>query len=84
MHLLRAAGTALAGARAVFERAVGFADTAGDPIVWDHLGDVRFRLGDAAGARDAWQKADERYADSHVGRQFGRQAEVRRKLKLVR
>ncbi len=74
----------LAGAQAAFERAVGFADVAGDPVVWDHLGDVRFRRGDAAGARAAWEQADARYADSHVGRQFGRQAEVRRKLKLVR
>jgi hypothetical protein len=49
--------------------------------VWDHLGDVRFRLGDTAAARRAWEKAAELYTDSHTGRQQGRLAEVRRKLK---
>lgn len=73
----------LAGAKAELVKAVGFADTVGDPIVWDHLGDVYFRIGDRANARMAWEKADERYTGSHVGRQFGRQSELQRKLKLL-
>ena len=73
----------LPGAKATLEAALKSVDAAADPTVWDHLGDVRFRLGDAAGARAAWAKADERYTNSHAGRQFGRQAEVKRKLTLV-
>lgn len=74
----------LPAATATLEAALKSVDAVADPTVWDHLGDVRFRLGDAAGARSAWEKADERYTNSHAGRQFGRQAEVRRKLTLVR
>ncbi|MDP6379827.1 MAG: tetratricopeptide repeat protein, partial [Phycisphaerae bacterium] len=28
-----------------------------DPVIWDHLGDTRFRLDDAKGAIEAWRKA---------------------------
>ena len=28
-----------------------------DPVVLDHLGDIYFKLGDLAKARDAWEKS---------------------------
>jgi predicted Zn-dependent protease len=28
-----------------------------DPVVWDHLGDVLYRLGERKAAADAWRKA---------------------------
>ncbi len=68
-------------AREVLERAARLPDAATDATVWDHLGDVRFRLGDRPAARQAWEKAAELYTDSHIGRQGGRLDEVRRKLR---
>jgi tetratricopeptide (TPR) repeat protein len=48
-------------ARTEMERAVKMADGADDPTVWDHLGDVYFRLEDRAKARAAWTKSAELY-----------------------
>ncbi|MFO0848940.1 MAG: tetratricopeptide repeat protein [Gemmataceae bacterium] len=73
----------LAEARGTLEKAGRSLDAASDPVVWDHLGDVCFRLDDKPAAKAAWAKADELYANTHQGRQHGRQAEVQRKLKLV-
>jgi tetratricopeptide (TPR) repeat protein len=70
-------------ARELLEKAGRSLDAASDPVVWDHLGDVCFRLGDKSAAKAAWAKADEQYATTHVGRQHGRRAEVQRKLRLV-
>jgi tetratricopeptide (TPR) repeat protein len=72
----------LADARGQLEQAAGLADGAADPTVWDHLGDVCFRLGDKPKAKEAWGKAAALYENSHVGRQFGRFDEVKRKLRL--
>ena len=69
-------------ALATLEKTVLLPDSATDPTVWDHLGDVRFRLGDQPGANSAWSKAAEFYKDSHYGRQGGRLDDVKRKLKL--
>jgi tetratricopeptide (TPR) repeat protein len=54
-----------------------------DPTVWDHLGDVQYKLGDEAAAREAWSRALAGFAHDVVSRRDGRKAETERKLKLV-
>jgi tetratricopeptide (TPR) repeat protein len=73
----------LAESRATLERAASLPDAAVDPVVWDHLGDACFRLGDRPAARRAWERAADLYTDSHQGREAGRRAEALRKLKQV-
>lgn len=68
-------------ARTVLEKAANSFDAGTDAVVWDHLGDVRFRLGDRAGAKQAWQKAVELYENSHQGREAGRRDEAARKAR---
>lgn len=68
-------------ARELLEKVAKLPETASDAVVWDHLGDVRFREGATGSARDAWTKAAELYKNSHQGRQGGRRDEVLRKLK---
>jgi tetratricopeptide (TPR) repeat protein len=74
-------------ALAELERAVALPSGAADPVVWDHTGDVLFRLGEKAKAKAAWEKARELYeADTRVssrGRRDGRLDEVKVKLKRV-
>jgi tetratricopeptide (TPR) repeat protein len=72
----------LAEARAVFEQAVAFPEGAGDPVVWDHYGDVLYKLGEKEKAREAWRKAEPGYAVGHKGREGGRREELKRKLDL--
>jgi len=43
-----------------------------DPILYDHLGDIQFALGDTAGARNAWTKSLELKADDEVRRKLDR------------
>ncbi|MBN9119867.1 MAG: tetratricopeptide repeat protein [Planctomycetes bacterium] len=77
----------LVDARAELERAAALPAGAADPVAWDHLGDVLFRLNDKPKAKAAWEKAKELYeADARVssrGRRDGRLDEVQRKLKRV-
>jgi len=73
-----------AEARAVFEKVIATPDAGRDAVVWDHYGDVCFRLGDKAKARVAWEKAAELYTGTSQGREAGRLDEVRRKLSLTR
>jgi tetratricopeptide (TPR) repeat protein len=70
-------------ARGLLEKAVAMPDSAGDGIVWDHLGDVAFRQEDKKRAAEAWKKAAELYRGSHVGREKGRLEEVKRKVTLA-
>ncbi|MDY3553692.1 tetratricopeptide repeat protein [Gemmata sp. JC717] len=74
-------------ARAELEGALALSEGATDPVAWDHLGDVLFRSGDKAGAREKWGRARELYeADlrlSSRGRRDGRLDEVKRKLARV-
>lgn len=70
----------LADAKTVLEQAAQSADGAPDATVWDHLGDVYFRIGDQPKARTAWTKAAELFKDNHQGRQQGRRDEVLRKI----
>src|SRR5205823_1657058 len=44
-------------ARTELERASALPSGADDPVVWDHLGDVYFRLGRKAKSAAAWRKA---------------------------
>ncbi len=67
--------------RALLEKAVVLPDGLPDPTVWDHLGDVAFRLDDLARAKEAWGVAAKEYETTHMGRQLGRRDEVLRKLK---
>jgi tetratricopeptide (TPR) repeat protein len=73
----------LTEARELLEKAAASPESAPDPIVWDHLGDVAFRQGDKTRAAAAWAKATELYANTHQGRESGRLDEVKRKRKLV-
>ena len=70
-------------AKVVLEQALTQYDVAADAIVWDHLGDVRFRLKDNLGAADAWQKAAERYTNTRQGQEDDRLKSVQRKLKSL-
>ncbi len=73
----------LAAARVELEKAVKLPDGRADGLVWDHLGDVCFRLGDKPAAKAAWQHADKKLVGDHRGRIGGRAEDVKRKLKLV-
>ena len=70
-------------ARDLLEKVSAMADGAGDAVVWDHLGDVCFRLGDKEQARKAWSKAASLFITDSRGKHDGRLDEVKRKLKLV-
>jgi tetratricopeptide (TPR) repeat protein len=65
------------------EQAAALPDGSADPTVWDHLGDVYSRLGDAAKARSAWQTARRLYAAERRQANDDHPAEVERKLKTV-
>ena len=54
-----------------------------DGVVWDHLGDVRFRLGDKDKARAAWGEAAKLLAADPRGKRDGRLDDVTRKLKRL-
>ena len=47
----------LVAARQWLEKAAALASGAEDPVVWDHLGDVYFRIDGSARAKVAWQKS---------------------------
>jgi tetratricopeptide (TPR) repeat protein len=69
-------------AREEMERAVKLPEGADDPTVWDHLGDVCFKMNDAARARTAWKKALDLFGDGHRRKDDERRDEIKRKLKL--
>jgi tetratricopeptide (TPR) repeat protein len=69
-------------ARAEMERAVKLPGGSDDPTVWDHLGDVCFKMNDAARARTAWKKALELFGGGHRRKDDERREEIKRKLKL--
>jgi tetratricopeptide (TPR) repeat protein len=70
-------------ARALLQRVSLVPEGAADPVVWDHLGDVCFRLDDKPAAKAAWERAVALYPTDHRGRRDGRLDEVRRKLRRV-
>lgn len=69
-------------ARALLEQVSLMPEGGADPVVWDHLGDVCFRMDDKPGAKAAWERAAALYPADHRGRE-GRLDEVRRKLRRV-
>ena len=70
----------LTEARDLLERVSHMADGGSDGVVWDHLGDVRYRLGDKDKARAAWQEAARLLAGDT---RDGRLDEVKRKLERL-
>lgn len=70
-------------ARVLLDRVSRTPEGAADPVVWDHLGDVCFRLDDKPAAKAAWERATALYPTDHRGRRDGRLDEVRRKLRQV-
>jgi tetratricopeptide (TPR) repeat protein len=77
----------LVDARTELEAAVALPDGDTHAEIWDHLGDVLFRLNDKAKAKTAWEKAKALYqADARLSggaRRDGRLEEVKRKLLRV-
>jgi tetratricopeptide (TPR) repeat protein len=73
----------LAEARREMKKAVALREGAADPVVWDHLADVYFRLGDTTRAGRAWRKAVTLF-ESDKRRQLDDQyEEVKRKLQRL-
>ena len=71
----------LAEARDLLVKASSMPDAATSGVVFDHLGDVQFRLGEKEKARAAWQEAEKLLAADSRGKRDGRLDDVRRKLK---
>ncbi len=71
------------GARRELERACSLPNGDDDPVVWDHLGDVCFRLKDIAKAGQAWKKAIELYESGGRRRPDERYREIKEKLRLL-
>jgi tetratricopeptide (TPR) repeat protein len=69
-------------ARRELERAVKLPD-GDDPTIWDHLGDVYFRLGLTANARTAWQQALRLYQRERTRPSEPRYLDLQRKFKLL-
>ncbi|MBI1917244.1 MAG: tetratricopeptide repeat protein [Planctomycetes bacterium] len=70
-------------ARRQLEKATALPDGVEDPVVWDHLGDVYFRLEDDRRAADAWRKALKLYEDGIRPKADGRQKDIEQKLKQL-
>jgi tetratricopeptide (TPR) repeat protein len=72
-------------ARATLEKAAGLPAGRNDATVWNHLGDVYFRLGDNLKAHDAWQKALEwMKKEDFRSKSDGRMEELERKLRITK
>jgi hypothetical protein len=52
-------------------------------VVWDHLGDVYFRLGETTRARSAWEKAVELYEIARRRQPDDRYKDIKQKLKTL-
>jgi tetratricopeptide (TPR) repeat protein len=68
-------------ARRELEKAVSLPAGDDDPVVWDHLGDVYFRLQEVDQAGRAWRKAIELYESGGRRRPDKRYQEIKEKLK---
>jgi tetratricopeptide (TPR) repeat protein len=74
----------LAEACKELERAATLPEGAEDPVVWDHLGDVYFRLERPAKAAEVWRKALALYDTGARSKSDGRYKDIQDKLKLVK
>jgi len=54
-----------------------------DPVVWDHLGDIYFRLQESVKARGAWEKAATLFEKEKRRKMDDRYKEVKHKLGLL-
>jgi tetratricopeptide (TPR) repeat protein len=70
-------------ARDVLEKAAALSEGTDEPVIWDHLGDVYFKLNEPAKAKRAWESAVKLYEHDRRSKKEGRQDEARRKLKLL-
>jgi tetratricopeptide (TPR) repeat protein len=70
-------------ARTWLEKAAALDDGASDPVVWDHLADICYRLEQTDRARAAWEKALTLYEKEKRRRLDERYEEIKRKLKLL-
>lgn len=68
------------GARRELEKASSLPNGDDDPVVWDHLGDVYFRLKEIEKAARAWQTAIELYESGGRRRPDERYREIKEKL----
>lgn len=68
-------------ARRELEKAASLPVGDDDPVVWDHLGDVCFRLKEIEKAGSAWRKAIELYESGGRRRPDDRYREIKEKLK---
>jgi tetratricopeptide (TPR) repeat protein len=73
----------LAEAEKQMELAASLPAGAADPVVWDHLGDVYFRLGKTARARSAWHKARELFEADKQRQRNDQYKELRHKLQQL-
>ncbi len=74
----------LGEARTILERAVAQRDGRDEATLWDHLGDIRYRQGEAGLAHQAWGKAKELYGLEPLAKKDGRLDEVSRKLNVLK
>lgn len=71
------------GARRELEKAHSLPNGDDDPVVWDHLGDVYFRLKENEKANSAWRTAIELYESGGRRRPDDRYREIKEKLRLL-
>ncbi|MGH7224582.1 MAG: tetratricopeptide repeat protein, partial [Gemmataceae bacterium] len=71
------------GARRELEKAKSLPRGDDDPVVWDHLGDVYFRLKDKDKAEQAWRKAVQLYESGGRRRPDERYEEIKEKLQTL-
>lgn len=70
-------------ARDWLEKAVNLPGGTEDPTVWDHLGDVYFRMKDTTRAGTAWKKAHDLYEQEKRRKVDEHYKELKNKLKLL-
>ncbi len=71
------------GARRELEKAEALPAGGEDPVVWDHLGDVYFRLQKVEKATSAWRTAVELYESGGHRRPDERYREIKEKLRRL-
>jgi tetratricopeptide (TPR) repeat protein len=69
-------------ARKELEQATALPDGE-DPVIWDHLGDVYYRLDQPERARTAWKKAQTLYGQKRRRQKDDQYKELQHKLKLL-
>ena len=67
----------------VHEKAIRLPLGENDPVVWDHLGDVSFRLEAPERARSAWLKAKQLYETDKRRKTDEQYKELRHKLEML-